>query len=120
MRKCKICKGPVGASRERKGVLTCNAAKCREAQKAWIQANWDQLPEGHTGRRRSEREFWEINDTQREHYSHFFSLIRPPKTRRPRNCLKCGTRIRGNAGVDSDYRTCHGCQETNSNVGALA
>jgi len=124
--KCKRCGHEYELTARRKRVAHyrnsfCANPKCRKAHARWLEANWDQIEEGSTSRGRYEREFWELNDTQREHYKYFLSMVHPKPKLKVTKCLKCNHIIdnRKNTAYNS-MRICHNCQRQNNKYRTIA
>lgn len=98
----------------------CARPSCQIKQTEWSKRNWDQIPSGHRIRNKAEDEFWEVTDAQKERYSNFYSLVRPKRTVKKRNCLRCQKEIVNKFSTLVDYRLCSRCQEANARTGVHA
>lgn len=109
MQTCVICK----TSKRRPSEAICSKTQCRQSYKEWAEQNWDQLPENSHIFKRHDREFWELNDTQKEHYARFLELVRPQRPSfKKRRCLRCREPIINTQG---DWRLCAQCNIVNAN-----
>jgi len=109
--KCKSCGGRM---KDLSNHGFCQKGACLTECRTWKKNNWDQLPETDRFRIKNEDEFFEINDTQREKYSYFLSLIRVPKEKK-RPCTHCKTVF-----ASCGNRICSECTKSLRKFGALA